>query len=276
MIKSYEINKEYYDEYGRISGIFTYYKKKGEFSHDIVDHFRKLYKTRRVGHAGALDPFAEGLLIILVGKATKLSSDFLNLNKSYSAKILFGVTTDSLDIDGKITDITAINARLDFNTIKVAIQSFGKQYNQRVPVLSSVKVKGEKLRVLARKFDEFKIVNEGKDNFVVKFFKDNKIIKEVFLPVKPVQLYSIELSSVTEVTSKNINDFISKELSEEILKTDNNVKLVVAKINVTCSKGTYIRQLAFDIGEKLGVASMLISLKRESVGEIKVSTDKQE
>lgn len=270
MIKNYEINKEYPDEYGRISGIFLYNKKKEEFSHDIVDRYRKLYKTRQVGHAGALDPFAEGLLIILVGKATKLSLDFLNLNKSYTAEILFGVTTDSLDIDGKITNITPINNGLDFDSVLKAIQSLGKEYNQRVPVLSSVKVKGEKLRVLARKSDRFEIIKDDKDNFVVKFFKEGKKVKEVFLPIKPVKLYSIKLTSVTEVTSINLNNFLCKELSDEILKTNEDIKFIVAKIEVTCSKGTYIRQLAFDIGEKLGVASMLINLKRTQIGEYNI------
>lgn len=270
MIKNYEINKEYPDEYGRISGIFLYNKKKGEFSHDIVDRYRKFYKTRQVGHAGALDPFAEGLLIILVGKATKLSSDFLNLSKSYSAEILFGVTTDSLDIDGKITNITPINNGLDFDSVLKAIQSLGKEYNQRVPVLSSVKVKGEKLRVLARKSDRFEIVKNSEENYIVKFYKEDKIAKEVLLPVKPVKLYSIGLCSITEVTTKNLNDLLGEELYGEILKTSADVKFISAKINVTCSKGTYIRQLAFDIGEKLSVASMLVNLKRTQIGEYNI------
>lgn len=259
MINHYEINKEYIDEFGRVSGIFTYYKKAGEKSHDIVDMFRKIYGTRHVGHAGALDPFAEGLLILLVGKATKQSISFLNMDKEYFATVLFGISTDSMDIDGKVLEVKS--QKISKEMVDKALKSFTLKYLQRVPVLSSVKVKGEKLRELARKHKSFKLVIENGDT-VVQFYNDDLLVKTVTLPVKEVTIKNIVANELKKIKAKNLPENILGQLS----KID--LDFYTIDINVECSKGTYIRQLAFDIGEKLGIPAMLINLYRTRVGKI--------
>lgn len=266
MIKDFEINKTYTDEFGRISGIFSADKPAGKTSHDIVYDYRRKLGTKKVGHAGALDPFATGLLIVLAGKATKLSDQFLNLDKEYEAEILLGISTDSGDPEGKLLNVVTLKEakelkeNLSEDQINKVLKEFQPSYNQYVPVYSSVKVEGEKLRKLARRFDHFSI-NDAK---VIQFFDaENNLKKEVQLPRKEVNLYEIELLSIG---TKNYE--INEE--ENGVKSCIKIDLPVLKVRVKCSKGTYIRQLAMDIGERLKTFAMLTSLKRTAVGDIKL------
>lgn len=247
---NFEIGKKYIDEFGRVSGIFPYFKKKGEFSHDIVYKFRRELETKKVGHAGALDPFAEGVLIILAGKATKLSDKFLNLDKEYIAEIGFGISSESLDPESKIEFVEDFEINKD--SLIHVLNSFIPEYVQDVPIYSSVKVQGRKLRELARKNDYFKI-REFENKKYVGFYKNNKLSIEFVLPSKIVKIYEIELIS------------INKTYINEI---DKNIPTAIIKVK--CSKGTYVRKLGEDIGKKMGVSSILINLKRTKVGDITV------
>jgi len=233
------------DEFGRSNGIVLVDKPKGVSSHDIVDDFRKKYFTKKVGHAGTLDPFASGLLIILVGKATKRSDDFLKLDKEYIAEILFGKETDSGDPEGEIVKKDD-NASVSKKEIENALKEFTPEYNQFVPVYSSVKVEGQKLRKLARKYESFKIRSEGGEKFV-DFLDENQIKKTIELPSKKVKLYELELLDFTEKKT--------------------------AKVRIKCSKGTYIRQLAIDLGKKLNTPAMLINLRRTTIGNYNLNSD---
>src|SRR5690606_2631044 len=136
-------------------GILLVNKPVGKTSHDIVYEQRKELQTRKIGHAGALDPYASGLLIILVGKATKLSDSFLNLDKTYEADILFGVETDSGDLEGKVINIKDKISNIKNTDLQIALNKFSPSYMQYVPVYSSVNVDGKKLRKLAREYDSF-------------------------------------------------------------------------------------------------------------------------
>ncbi|MCA9381448.1 tRNA pseudouridine(55) synthase TruB [Candidatus Dojkabacteria bacterium] len=252
------------DEFGRPSGILLVNKEVGETSHDVVDKVRKIYGTRKVGHAGTLDPFAEGLLIILVGKATKLSNELLNKDKEYQAEVLFGISTNTSDIEGTIDKSSEkeINKEDLVNTLK----KFQPNYNQYVPVFSSVKVDGDKLRVLARKYESFEIT---KNKQVI--FKGPNSEKEVTLPSKVVNIHTLTLDSFSQVNSDKLleqlsiyKESLSDSVEQYISEFEGSFQL--AQITVSCSKGTYIRQLARDIGEELGSAAMLRSLKRTKVG----------
>ncbi|WP_448535196.1 tRNA pseudouridine(55) synthase TruB [Pseudothermotoga sp.] len=131
-----------------MSGILLVDKPKGPTSHDVVEEVRKKLNQRRVGHAGTLDPFATGLLIIGVGNATRLLEYLMNHNKIYRVKMKLGLITDTFDITGKIEEERPCNATKD--EIIETIKSFVGSYVQVPPAYSAKKYKGERLYELAR------------------------------------------------------------------------------------------------------------------------------
>ena len=220
--------------------MFLINKPKGPTSHDIVDEVRRITGERRVGHAGTLDPFAEGLLIILVGrKETKKQSEFLNLDKTYEATLTLGIETDTHDLTGKpvksqfpIFNFQIPNHRLrrgpaksgdnfqiPISKIKKVLKKFEGEQMQIPPKFSAKKIKGKKAYELARRGKEFE------------------------LEPKNVKIYYIKLL-----------DYNYPEL------------LIETKV----SSGTYIRALARDIGEKLGTGAYLRNLRRTKIGEFSV------
>lgn len=250
------------DEFGRYNGILPINKPKWKTSHDMVDVARKKFETRKVGHAGTLDPFAEGLLMLLVGKSTKLSDIFLNKDKSYAAEILIGYGTETGDVEGDI--VTKGEVTQSNQDIEKVIQAFEGKQDQYVPVFSSVKVSGQKLRVLARSSKSFEIIENPEGKKVI-FHKENGEKNEIDLPKKKINIYSIEIESIKQIDKSELDSYFKKANPEF---KDKEYKVV--KINVKVSKGTYVRQLAIDIGKKLGTQAMLISLVRTSVGEYKL------
>jgi tRNA pseudouridine55 synthase len=125
-------------------------KPVGPTSFDIVRLVKKVYPQKKVGHAGTLDPFAEGVLVILLGKATQLSDRFLNLNKEYVASLKLGEETDSLDRTGKVVNTLPVPS-LQFETVRACVKSFEGEWHQTPPMFSAKKVKGVKLYEYARK-----------------------------------------------------------------------------------------------------------------------------
>lgn len=297
-------NKTYLDEFGRVHGLILVDKPADFTSHDIVNMARKYFNTKKIGHTGTLDPFATGLLVLLVGKELKRAEELTAKSKKYITEILLGISTDSGDIEGEILKISTKNQdKINTKTIDETLQSFQPSYKQFVPVFSSVKIKGHKLRELARNADSFEIVNE-KSNIdkinkeisksVVFRYKDGKELR-LNLPSRLVEV------NIKYLDSYNIkfNDVVEKYLKQkDLIETNKIDELIVLKIEVECSKGTYIRQLAVDIGERVssvlkqkevddnlelpekevsvvntsGIPAMLISLRRTKVGEFEVGS----
>lgn len=249
---SYKINKLFVDDFGRTSGIVAVNKPVGITSHDAVDMLRKQLKTKQVGHAGALDPFASGVLILLVGKATKFSDIFLNTDKDYLATIILGRSTDSADPEGNVLqdiDTSALDLNELSNQLNTIKDKFMPSYQQYVPIFSSVKIEGEKLRVMARSSDRFELAD--KDGVrIARFFKGDSVT-EIPVPKHECRIDRME--------------FETPEYISFAEKTYASVKLDVA-----CSKGTYIRALAEDVGAALPnpIPSMLSDLVRTRVGDI--------
>lgn len=157
------------------NGILLVNKTSGCTSHDVVQEIRNIFHQKVVGHAGTLDPMAEGLLVILLGRATKLSQYLLNNDKRYTLKMKFGLVTDTFDRDGKILKDEPV--KLDPQQIETILKnSIGKQPLE-VPYFSAVKVKGKKLYSYAR---------EG---------------KKITLPVKDMFFYDLDVLKVTEDTA---------------------------------------------------------------------------
>jgi tRNA pseudouridine55 synthase len=201
-------------------GILLINKPAGITSHDVVDKIRREYRIRKVGHAGTLDPMATGLLIILLGRFTKRSNEFLNHDKAYDGTLLLGVTTDSHDKEGEITSTKEVDyKKLNNDYLEDIFLNFQGESEQIPPMFSAKKIDGKPLYKLARK------------GLVIKREPKKIIIKEL---------------RITEI------------------------KLPEIKFHVKCSKGTYVRQLACDIGEKIGCGAHLTSLCRTSIGSFEL------
>jgi tRNA pseudouridine55 synthase len=263
------INNIKKDEFGRPSGILALAKKIGESSHDLVDQVRRVMGTRQVGHAGALDVFASGLVLILVGKATKLSDKLLNLDKEYVAEVLLGVSTDTQDLEGTVSHFDAnFSHYSEAEMLKILKEFVGEQL-QYVSLFSSVKVNGNKLRILMRD-ERFRRVHKLAPSghrvleFVPKNIDSSLVGFELEIPRKHIVLHEIELLDLREVDPKSF-EFLQQQ-HIEIASS-----LQIAKIRVKCSKGTYIRQLAEDIGAALGTNAMLVALKRTQIADVSLN-----
>ena len=139
-------------------------------SRDVINILNKKFNTKSIGHTGTLDPIAEGVLVCLIGKYTKLTDILINHDKEYIASFKLGILTDTLDITGKILKEEKINLTKEEN--QKTILSFKGTYNQEVPIYSAVKINGKKLYEYARN-------NE-----------------EITLPKREVNIYDIELLNI--------------------------------------------------------------------------------
>ena len=189
-------------------------------SFQVVNKIRWLIKSKfnikkiKVGHAGTLDPLADGLLIICTGKMTKKIDQFQNLDKIYTGKFFLGATTPSYDLETEVNSVKPIN-NISEKLISNALESFNGKITQTPPIFSAIKHKGKKLYEYARKGETVKI--KEREVLIYEF-----IITKYQLP---------ELSFL-----------------------------------VKCSKGTYIRSLANDFGEKLECGAYLSKLTRTAIG----------
>ena len=283
-ISNFQLNKIYKDEFGRISAILALNKPSGITSHDLVDKVRKKLKTRRVGHAGALDPFATGVMIVLVGKATKLSQKILNLDKEYEFEILLGISTDTQDPDGKILKVES-PPEIDQAKMSGLISNFKGAYKQTVPIFSSIRINGTRLRELAHASTEIERFKKDNDYYAKFTIDKNKPIFQRLLrktgqrlvspwlklnekgeitfqlPRRPVKILSITILGTKKIQGKNL------KLKDKRIQPEQ--EFLILRLVMQVSKGTYIRQLAEDIGEKLGsIPAMLYSLERTRIGKI--------
>ena len=195
------------------SGIINVYKEKGFTSFDVVAKLRGILKTKKIGHTGTLDPDAEGVLPVCIGRATKVCDILTDKDKVYEAVMLLGVETDTQDTSGEI--LKELPVTVSEECVKEAILSFVGDYAQVPPMYSALKVNGKKLYELAR---------EG---------------KTVERKARNVQIFSIEILEMN---------------------------LPRVRMSVHCSKGTYIRTLCHDIGQKLGCGGCMEKLLRTKVG----------
>ncbi len=194
-------------------------KPAGLTSHDVVDRLRRHLSLKKVGHAGTLDPMATGLLVILLGRATKLSDSLMAADKVYAGRIKLGESTDSYDADGELTASLPVPP-LDVAALNEVSSTLVGDLLQTPPMVSAVKVKGVPLYKLARKGLE--------------------------VPREPrlVHVYSFRITTYEEP---------------------------FADFRVACTKGTYVRSLAHELGEKLGCGAHLAALRRLDSGRFGVS-----
>lgn len=199
-------------------GIILIDKEEGKTSFDVVKAIRRLLKVKKVGHAGTLDPFATGLLIILLGQGTKLSNYLMAGDKAYQATMRLGVETDTQDLTGHVVKSCLVPEFEPEFIRKVALRFVG-EIEQVPPLFSAVNYRGKRAYELARKG--------------IKMDLQKRRVK-----VHSLAITSVDLPDVT--------------------------------MKVTCSRGTYVRSLAADLGKELGPGAHLKSLRRLCSGPFSV------
>ena len=201
-----------------MEGILLVDKPSGITSHDVVDITRRKLAIRKVGHAGTLDPLATGLLIILIGKATKLFDRFSGCDKEYEATLKLGASTITGDSQGKI-EKQGDYSQIKNQDIQDVLAKFKGEILQVPPMVSALRYKGKRLYQLARRGEQ------------------------IDLPARKI--------NIKNIYSTNIN-------------------IPYIDFCVYCSKGTYIRKLAQDIGEELGCFAHITGIRRTKIGEYSI------
>lgn len=263
-------------KYKQISeDLYIVHKPVGPTSHDIVNQFRKIFNTRKVGHSGALDPFASGLMIIGVESGTKKLNLIENAEKAYDFTIMLGVKSYSGDNQ---EDIVAIDQTYDYSDdiINQTFMDFPRNYNQEVPLLSSVKVDGDKLREIFRKF-KFIEFNAKHDFTEIErnaiFQKGDNSIFQVRVPKKNIKLHDLKINQIYKESydpekyqySQIFKDSYDSHLLNMELNLSKNFKYTFISCHAHVSKGTYIRQLCEDISSNLGTFGCLVQLERTHI-----------
>ena len=196
-----------------MDGVLNIRKEKGYTSFDVVAKLRGILHMKKIGHTGTLDPEAEGVLPVVLGKATKLVDLLTEKQKTYEALLHLGLETDTQDMTGTVLEEKPVEVTEE--EVRTVIRSFLGEQQQIPPMYSALKVDGKKLYELAR---------EG---------------KTVERKPSAVQFYEIEIKKI---------------------------ELPYVRFSVTCSKGTYIRTLCHDIGQKLGCGGCMEELLRTRSG----------
>jgi len=206
-------------EISALDGAILIDKPAGPTSHDVVDAIRRRFQIKKVGHCGTLDPNATGLLIIVLGRGTKLSEKLMGDDKVYEGAIKFGETTDSYDCDGEITASLPVPP-MTLDQLNEEAAKFVGDLMQIPPMVSAIKKNGVPLYKLARKGIE--------------------IEREPRL----VHIYNFRFT---------------------------NYEPPLGAFKIACTKGTYVRSIAHDLGQKLGCGAHLATLRRSVSGKFDVA-----
>lgn len=260
--------------------------------YQAIRHFSK--KNLKVGHAGTLDPLATGVLLVCIGKATKLAEDLQKHEKQYLAGVTFGATTPSYDLEKEVDRMYPLDG-VSQEALEAVLPSFIGPQEQIAPLFSAKSVDGVRAYEMARKLYR-QAQRDGSDfdhTFAELLSKQNIVISDM-------QLVSFNDCSVVDKASEiratlgtvrgrgpslamggaERSEAISEALSTTLPANEKNGRIHVADVSdlelpkaeilVTCSKGTYIRALARDLGESLGSGAFLHSLRRTRNGGFRV------
>jgi tRNA pseudouridine55 synthase len=205
-------------DFSALDGAILIDKPAGPTSHDVVDAIRRRFQIKKVGHCGTLDPNATGLLIIVLGRGTKLSEKLMGDDKVYKGTIKFGETTNSYDADGEILETKTVLPLTLEGLNEEAAKFIGDQM-QMPPMVSAIKMNGVPLYKLARKGIE--------------------VVREPRL----IHIYNFRFTNYSEP---------------------------LGEFRVACTKGTYVRSIAHDLGQKFGCGAHLATLRRSVSGKFDV------
>jgi tRNA pseudouridine55 synthase len=219
-----------------MDGFLIIDKPAGLTSHDVVDQVRRILRVRRVGHTGTLDPFATGVLVVMIGRATRLAQFLSGVEKEYEAIIRLGYATDTGDRTGKpITDLpnSELSKQFGEEEIESALASLRGEIDQVPPMYSAKKRSGQKLYEMARRGEE--------------------------VERQPLRVSIHELEAINHAGKP----------TAELFK-DNRDGTFDFAVRVVCSAGTYVRTLAEDFGKRLGKGAHLAELRRTRVADFRI------
>lgn len=242
--------------------VLNLYKQMGETPRECLDRLRVKrpeYAHEVLSYAGRLDPMAEGVLLCLVGSANKQRDTYLDMSKEYILDVLFGFSTDTYDILGRIMD-HADPTTLRRSDMVQTLKEFRGNYSQEYPPFSSKTVEGKSLFAWAR----------------------SGALSSLVLPRRVVTVYDIELQNAYKIKEPTLLSYIETNINkikgdfrqEEILRTWERMlkpggarEFPCATIRISCSSGTYARSLANELGKILGVPALALHILRTRVGE---------
>lgn len=205
-----------------MDGFLVINKPQGWTSFDVVAKVRNKFKAKKVGHTGTLDPMATGVLVLCLGKATKLAQELTGLDKEYVAEITLGATSNTDDAEGEVVKNEDAQA-ISIDRVQEALKAFEGEILQMPPQFSAKKVKGRRAYALARKGETVEL-------------------KAVQVKINTIEILSYEWP--------------------------------ILKLRIDCSKGTYIRSIARDLGQELNVGGYLSALERTKVGSFTLAQAK--
>lgn len=256
--------------------IICLYKPQGMTPLQLIEKFREdnpEYKNVKIGFAGRLDPLAHGIMLLTVGEGNKNREKYLNLNKTYQFKILFGVETDSYDYLGILKSLRISEMPQDY---KVKISDFIKRhtgkYLQPYPPFSSKTINGTPLFKLAKR-KGFKIHDLR--------FKNGET-----WPSKEVEVFSFKQNSEYETSSQEISEIILKNLKKikgffrqkriidqwrSFFEMNKDQRFKIIEFEIDCSSGTYVRSLVHKLGKELGCGAIAFEINRTKVGDFRLT-----
>jgi tRNA pseudouridine55 synthase len=217
--------------------IINVYKPRGWTSNDVVQKIKHSCGLKKVGHAGTLDPLAEGVLVVLTDADTKRQSEFMALRKEYLVKAVFGYSSDSYDLGTTVyVSGKGLADTLTREALSTKLVNYIGKIHQQVPAYSAVHIDGQRLYKLAR---------------------GDLSPADLPLPYKEVEIFDINVCSF-----KN-----NEQLNYPELNGNEKDVFTTAELLVKCGKGTYIRSLVRDIGKDLVCGAVVVSLLRTCVGQ---------
>jgi len=248
--------------------VLNLYKARGETPLQRIERYRKdhpEYKNIPLSYAGRLDPMAEGVLLVLAGDANKKRNDYLGLDKEYTFDILFGFSTDTYDALGVMSDAAT---RASHKSVKAPmlmeyIAQMPGERSQKYPPFSSKPLEGQPLFVKARKGE----------------------LSEYDLPEHKITIHAASLVGMKRVNEKDLLEEIERvirlvkgdfrqerilHLWRDTLRVLYGMTFDIATVSIHCSSGTYVRSLAHELGEQLGVPALAMRIIRTRVGKYKL------
>jgi tRNA pseudouridine55 synthase len=253
--------------------ILNLYKERGETPLECIERFRKEnpeYKNLPLSYAGRLDPMAEGVLLVLAGEANKKREEYLNLDKEYTFDVLFGFATDTYDVLGVMADAVTRTSHKPVRSplLMEYIAQMPGERTQKYPPFSSKPLEGKPLFVHARKGD----------------------LTKFDLPEHKIEIFSTSLVGMKRVNDTDLlaeverlialvkGDFRQERilhLWRDTLRVLYGMTFDIATISIHCSSGTYVRSLANELGEQLGIPALAMRILRTRVGKYKVRSSKR-
>jgi len=213
-----------------MDGILVINKPSGMTSHDVIIQLRRILQEKKIGHTGTLDPDATGVLPVCIGRATKIIQFLEDKEKGYEGTITFGVTTDTMDAKGQIIKVSD-SSQLKQDDVSQVFNNFVGEISQIPPMVSAIKVNGKRLYELAR---------QG---------------KTVDRMPRKIHIYDLQLL---------------RFYKEKIPDIDPSKSFSKADFRVLCSRGTYVRSLASDVGDSFGCGAHLSRLVRTRSGRFTI------